>query len=149
MREERQAMILEIVASEPIETQGQLLERLRERGVTCTQATVSRDIQRLHLVKRPDGQGAYRYAAAEGPSVPDADERLRTIFRQSVVSIDHAQNLVVVKTLSGLADAACAAIDHMEAPGMVGSLAGDDTVFLAMRDTASAVELCRGLRTML
>ncbi|WP_409968454.1 arginine repressor [Bengtsoniella intestinalis] len=149
MKNNRQSMILDIIASENVETQEQLLLRLQERGISSTQATISRDIKQLHLIKEPVGQGVYKYAVSGNRTRLNFAERLRTIFRESITSIDCAQNMVVVKTMPGLASAACAAIDDMDLTYMVGSLAGDDTAFLVMRDSASALELCNEVREML
>ena len=134
MKNLRQAEILNIVQSVDIETQEQMLEELKSRGISATQATISRDIKELRLVKVLTGKGAYRYA----PSAVTSDTRLRNIFKEGVISVDVAQNIVVVKTMPGLASAACSALDNMEIPGIVGSLAGDDTGILIMRDSAAA-----------
>ena len=142
MKNERQSKILEIIESEPIDTQEQLQQRLQAQGIACTQATISRDIKQLHLVKEPMGQGRYRYAVSVQRSRLNVADKLRTIFRESIVSVDSAQNIVVVKTMAGLANAAGAALDSMSIPTMVGSLAGDDTAILIMRDGESARVLC-------
>ena len=119
MKNERQAKILEIIAQEPIDTQEQLQQRLQAQGIACTQATISRDIKQLHLVKEPMGQGRYRYAVSVQRSRLNVADKLRTIFRESIVSVDSAQNIVVVKTMAGLANAAGAALDSMSIPTMV------------------------------
>ena len=137
MKSGRQTAILEIIAERDIETQHQLLQALAERGVKSTQATLSRDIRDMRLVKELGPKGNYRYVALRAEA-DDFDERLRTIFRESVISYDVAQNLVVIKTLPGLGQGACSAIDSMNIEGLVGSLAGDDTLFLAMRDSEAA-----------
>ena len=137
MKPGRQSAILEIIADRDIETQHQLLQALSERGVKSTQATLSRDIKDMRLIKELGPNGNYRYVAAKAES-EDFQQRLRKIFKESVVSCDVAQNLVVIKTLPGLGQGACSAIDSMEIQGLVGSLAGDDTLFLAMRDNESA-----------
>ena len=149
MKNERQSKILEIIESEPIDTQEQLQQRLQEQGIACTQATISRDIKQLHLVKEPMGQGRYRYAVSVQRSRLNVADKLRTIFRESIVSVDSAQNIVVVKTMAGLANAAGAALDSMSIPTMVGSLAGDDTAILIMRDGESARVLCEEIHEML
>ena len=149
MKNSRQNMILEIISQENIETQEQLLNRLQERGITSTQATISRDIKQMHLIKEPVGQGVYKYAVSGNRTKLNFAEKLRTIFRESITSIDYAQNIVVIKTMPGLASAACSALDNMELSYMVGSLAGDDTAFLLMRDEASAVAFCEELKGML
>jgi transcriptional regulator of arginine metabolism len=149
MKNDRQAMILDIISQENIETQEQLLARLRERGVASTQATISRDIKQLHLIKEPVGRGVYKYAVSGNRTRLNVAEKLRTIFRESITSIESAQNIVVVKTMPGLASAACSALDHMEIAYMVGSLAGDDTALLVMKDAESAAAFCEDIQEML
>ena len=141
MKNDRQSMILEIISQENIETQEQLLVRLQERGITSTQATISRDIKQMHLIKEPVGHGVYKYAVSGNRTRLNFAEKLRTIFRESITSIDSAQNIVVIKT--------CAALDDMGVAYMVGSLAGDDTAFLVMRDTESAASFCEEIKEML
>ena len=142
-------MILEIISQENIETQEQLLSRLQERGITSTQATISRDIKQMHLIKEPVGHGVYKYAVSGNRTKLNFAEKLRTIFRESITSIEYAQNIVVLKTMPGLASAACSALDNMDISYMVGSLAGDDTAFLVMRDTESAEIFCEEIKEML
>ena len=149
MKNDRQSKILEIIEREPIDTQEQLQQRLQEQGITCTQATISRDIKQLHLIKEPMGQGKYRYAVSVQRNRLNVADKLRTIFRESIVSVDYAQNIVVIKTMAGLANAAAAALDSMSIPYMVGSLAGDDTAMLVMRDTDSARSFCDEINEML
>lgn len=149
MKNDRQAMILEIIAQENIETQEQLLTRLQARGFRCTQATISRDIKQLHLIKEPVGQGVYKYAVSGNRTTLNVAAKLRTIFRECIVSIDYAQNIVVVKTMPGLANGACSALDNMDMNDIVGSLAGDDTALLVMRNTEAAELLCQEIKDML
>jgi len=149
MKSKRQQEILDIINTSEVETQEQLLERLRERGITTTQATISRDIKELHLVKELGWGGASKYAVSHHKAAASFSSKLRTIFRESVTSFDVAQNIVVIKTLSGLGNGVAEAIDHMEAPNLVGSLAGDNTVFLVLRDNAAAVEFCKEIKEML
>ncbi|MBQ3724186.1 MAG: arginine repressor [Oscillospiraceae bacterium] len=149
MKNERQELLLQIVSEEIIETQEQLLEALEKRGVRSTQATISRDIKQLHLVKEPSGQGTYRYAVSAQKNHLNFADRLRTIFRQSVLSVDYAQNIVVLKTMPGLAQGAASALDGMENVGVVGSLAGDDTVLLVMRNEHGAAALCTEVKEQL
>ena len=137
MKRARQAEILNIIQAVDVETQEQLLDELKARGFSATQATISRDIKELRLVKELSG-GGYRYASSERKGMADTDARLRNIFKEGVTSVDRAQNIVVVRTMPGLASAACSALDSMEIPGMVGSLAGDDTGILIMRDNDAA-----------
>ena len=137
MKRARQAEVLNIIQAVDVETQEQLLDELKARGFSATQATISRDIKELRLVKELSG-GGYRYASSERKGLADSDARLRNIFKEGVTSVDRAQNIVVVRTMPGLASAACSALDSMEIPGMVGSLAGDDTGILIMRDNDAA-----------
>ena len=149
MKNDRQSRILEIIERESIDTQEQLQQRLQEMGITCTQATISRDIKQLHLIKEPIGQGKYRYAVSVQRNRLNVADKLRTIFRESIISVDYAQNIVAIKTRAGLANAAAAALDSMSIPYMVGSLAGDDTAMLVMRDTESARSFCDEIHEML
>ena len=149
MKGKRQQEILEIVAQRDIETQEQLLEELKARGVTTTQATISRDIKQLHLVKELTPGGIYKYSVSQKKIELNFAGRLRTIFREGVTSFDVAQNIVVLKTMPGLASAAGAAIDGMDIPELVGSLAGDDTAILIMRTNEAAGEFCEEMREML
>ena len=110
MKNDRQSMILEIISQENIETQEQLLSRLQERGITSTQATISRDIKQMHLIKEPVGQGVYKYAVSGNRTKLNFAEKLRTIFRESITSIAYAQNIVVIKTMPGLANGAAAIV---------------------------------------
>ncbi len=144
----RQSVIMEIINERDIETQNQLMEALAERGVKSTQATLSRDIRDMRLVKEMGPKGNYRYVSAAKQETPDLDARLKKIFKESLVSYDVAQNLVVLKTLPGLANGACSALDGMEIEGLVGTLAGDDTAFLAMRDNACANTLYKEIEQL-
>ena len=149
MKSKRQAEILRIIEEMDVETQDQLLSALRERGVNSTQATISRDIKELHLVKELTSYGTYKYAVSGRKASLNAAGRLRTIFKEGVTSFDLAQNIVVIKTMPGLASAACAAIDGMDINGLVGSLAGDDTALLIMRDNSQAEAFCDEIHKML
>ena len=149
MKSSWQEMILEIIEKEPIETQNQLMEALARAGVKSTQATLSRDIRDLHLVKELTPDGSYRYAAGSKDGVFDHNSRLKKIFRESVVDYAVAQNIIVIKTLPGLANAACSTLDGMNIPHLVGSIAGDDTAFLAMKDNTAAEHFCSEIEKML
>lgn len=136
----RRELIRKIISEQHIEKQSQLLEALEAYGIQCTQATLSRDIKAMNIIKQSGPVGHYRYALST-PSDENVRQKLKVILRESVQSVDAAQNIVVVKTLSGLANAAGAAIDAMNIAGLVGTLAGDNTVFLAMQDAGSATQL--------
>ena len=149
MKNARQGEILQIIQSKNVETQEQLLEELRQRGFSATQATISRDIKDLRLVKELTSGGGYRYAQSDRKVSSTVDTRLRNILKEGVVSVDVAQNIVVVRTMPGLASGACSAFDNMDIPGVVGSLAGDDTGILIMRDNASAQQLSSEIHKLL
>ena len=138
MKNERQSLILELIDQQNIETQNQLMLALQERGISTTQATLSRDIRDMRLTKEAAPGGGYRYVAPASGFPGDHSLRLQKIFRESVISCDTAQNILVIRTLPGLAPAACSALGNMEIDGLVGTIAGDDTAFLAMRDNAAA-----------
>ena len=149
MKSKRQQEILRIIEDRDVETQDQLLSELNSRGMQATQATISRDIKELHLVKELTGYGTYKYAVSERKASLNLAGRLRTIFKEGVTSFDVAQNIVVLRTMPGLASAACAAIDGMEIANLVGSLAGDDTAILIMRTNEAAQEFCNEIHKML
>ena len=132
MKNERQEKILAIIAASAIETQEQLIDSLRKEGISCTQATISRDIKQLHLIKEPTGNGTYRYAVSTQKMRLNLADRLQTILRESIVSVDCAQNLVLIKTMAGLGPA----------------VAGDDTVLIVMRENESAAEFCSEIEDM-
>ena len=142
MKNDRQKKIIELVENRCIETQEQLLDQL-------PQATVSRDIKELQIVKSLDGMGGYRYCLPHRVEGERFGARFRVIFRECVTNIDYAQNIIVIKTMPGLGAAAGANIDSLKMPNMVGSLSGDDTTLVIMRDKESAAEFCRELHRML
>ena len=149
MKSQRQAKILEIISTINVETQEQLLQELEHAGFHSTQATISRDIKELRIVKELTTLGTYRYttAAKEVPST--FSNRLNTIFRECVTSFDYAQNIIVVHTLPGLANAAASALDTMNMSVILGTIAGDDTVFIVMRDSNSAAAFCGEIKGLL
>ena len=147
MKSKRQEKILEIIREHDVETQEQLLTELAAAGFTATQATISRDIRQLRIVKQLAPSGVYRYQTAVHPAEHQFSERLNVIFKQSITSVDYAQNILVIKTMVGMANAAMAALDAMNIPEIVGTLAGDDTAFVVLRDTASAANLCAEIRS--
>lgn len=141
MKSQRQAKILELIADREMETQEQLLAALEESGFRSTQATISRDIKELRIVKELSPGGAYRYTVSQNETAT-LFSRLNNIFRECVIKLDYAQNIVVIKTLPGTANAAASAVDGMDTPYVVGSIAGDDTIMVIMRDTEYAKEFC-------
>lgn len=142
LKSQRQAKILEIISTINVETQEQLLQELEQAGFRSTQATISRDIKELRIVKELTTLGTYRYTTAAKEVPTSFSNRLNTIFRECVTRYDYAQNLVVIHTLPGLAAAAASAIDSMNLSVVVGTLAGDDTVLVIMRDNNAAAQFC-------
>ena len=149
MKSQRQAKILEIISNKNIETQEQLLAELQAEGFRGTQATISRDIKELRIIKELTSLGNYRYTTSASDLGSSFSARLNTIFRECVISFDYAQNIIVVRTLPGLASAAGSAIDAMNLSTIVGTLAGDDTVMIVMRDTNAAATLCGEIKSLL
>ncbi len=148
MKSRRHVKILEIIGAHPIETQDELLTRLRAEGYKATQATISRDIKDLRLVKTLGSDGKYRYESSAKNST-DIRSNFSALFSSSVNSIDFAQNIVVIKTLGGMAQAVCAALDSTEYKSIVGTIAGDDTIFVACRTTDMAVSLTEDLKKLI
>ncbi len=148
MRIKRQNAILQLIGENNIETQQELTEALCKLGYDVTQATVSRDIKELRIVKRLNESGRYVYAQSGINSDTDLNDRFNVIFEKSVVSIEYAVNNIVVKTLSGMAQAAAAALDAMELPEAVGTIAGDDTIIMVVRSEESARRLVYKLRSL-
>ena len=149
MKSQRQAKIMEIISTRNIETQEQLLDALRKEGFRGTQATISRDIKELRIVKELTNLGTYRYTTSTKEMAGSFSTRLNTIFRECVVGFDYAQNIIVIRTLPGLASAAGSAIDAMNTSSIVGSLAGDDTVMVIMRDNHAAAIFCGEIKSLI
>lgn len=149
MKGQRQSKIMEIISTRNVETQEQLLAALQDAGFRATQATISRDIKELRIVKELTSLGTYRYTASANEMSGSFSNRLNTIFRESVVSYDYAQNMIVVRTLPGLASAAASALDAMNLSAVVGTLAGDDTVMIVMRDNNAAAAFCGEIKNLL
>lgn len=149
MKSQRQAKIIEIISNQNVETQEQLLALLQEAGFRGTQATISRDIKELRIVKELTSMGSYRYTTAASETNGTFSARLNTIFRECVTGFDYAQNIIVIRTLPGLASAAGSAIDAMGMHKVVGTLAGDDTVMVVMRDNNAAAAFCGEIKNLL
>ena len=149
MKSQRQAKILEIIANVNVETQEQLLEALNEYGFHSTQATISRDIKELHIVKELTKFGTYRYAASAREVTGSFSARLNGIFKECVLGYDYSSNLVVVRTIPGLASAAGSAVDAMDMSFVLGTIAGDDTVLIVMRDSNAAAAFCGEIKAIL
>lgn len=149
MKSKRHAKILELISDCKIDTQEELQERLNESGFTVTQATVSRDIKELRLIKTLGTDGAYRYTThMNRENKNDLSFKFNAIFSEAVSSVDYAQNLVVIKCFTGMANAACAALDSIIWQGVVGTIAGDDTILLVMRNEEAAVNITKELNKL-
>lgn len=149
MKSQRQAKILEIISNRNVETQEQLLAALQKEGFRGTQATISRDIKELRIVKELTSLGTYRYTTSTSEVSGSFSNRLNTIFRECVVGFDYAQNIIVIRTLPGLASAAGSAIDAMNLSIVVGTLAGDDTVMVVMRDNNAAAAFSGEIKSLI
>ena len=148
MKNVRQTAILSIIEQHDIETQEELAARLREMGIVVTQATVSRDIKELRLLKVLSATGSYRYATAD-KAEHGLSERFVRMFKDSVLSISYANNIIVIKTLAGSANVAAEAIDSMRLPEILGTMAGDNTVLVVARNEEEAAKTVDGFREML
>lgn len=141
----RHTAILRIISEQEIETQDDLIAKLKENGFDVTQATVSRDIKQLGLVKTTDGEGKYRYSAPH-PSSSGSDSKFKNILSEAIISSESAENMVVVKTYSGMANAAAAAIDALASDRILGSIAGDDTILIVTKNDEAAEEFSEILK---
>ena len=148
MKSERHAMILELIERNDIETQEDLARMLKEHGIGVTQATVSRDIKELRLIKVLTDNGAYKYATVDKAEA-GLKERLIRIFSDSVVTVTCSHNLVIVKTLSGSGSAAAEAIDSLHWIEIAGKLAGDNTIFIAVKDIKQVPDVLKRIGAMM
>lgn len=146
MKKRRQEIMLELIAKNEIETQDELIALLRASGHDVTQATVSRDIRELHISKMTTGRGTYRYVVPGDKE--NSGSAIGNVLRGSVVGVDHANNLVVIKTQPGLANAVAVGIDGMHMVDILGCVAGDDTILLVARTESVAQSICNRLSMM-
>ena len=146
VKTKRHEIILNLIKNYDIATQEELLKKLRESGVNTTQATVSRDIKELRLVKHMSSSGVYKYSYNTDISNNSLNDKYISILSESAESMDYAGNFAVVKCHSGMAPAACAAIDNFNFPSVVGTIAGDDTIFILLRTEQDAADFVIGLR---
>lgn len=149
MKLQRHSKILELISENDVETQDDLLQLLNQNKFSVTQATISRDIKELKLVKTPAGNGKYKYTVSSKNSVNEITNNFNAIFKNTIVSVDFANNMIVLKTLNGMAQGVCAAIDNMELDGIVGTIAGDDTIFIVARNNNKAVTLAAELKKIM
>ncbi len=145
MKSKRHQKILELIAAQEIDTQEGILKGLRESGFDVTQATVSRDIKELKLIKTLSADGKYKYMVTKRSEPHDFLDKYTSILTEAVISAEAALNMVVIKCHVGMAQAACACLDKMEWGGVVGTLAGDDTIFVVMKTEKDAKGFVAGL----
>lgn len=148
MKAKRHAMIQKIITAQNVETQEELASLLREQGYSVTQATVSRDIKELRLIKVLTPEGRYKYATVEKAEA-DLQERFIRMFSNCVLSVTAAGSLIVVKTITGSASAAAEAIDSLKWPDILGTIAGDNTIFIAVREGKSVMDLVKRFQKMM
>ncbi len=148
MKYSRHSKILEIIDNNEIETQEDLADLLKQNGINVTQATVSRDIKELRLIKVLAKNGRYKYSSMKQQENAISD-RLVKIFKDSIVSIDYSGNIIVLKTLTGAANAACAAIDALDMKDLLGTIAGDDTIFIVSKENQNIEDLVNKFKTLM
>ena len=148
MKKNRHSEILSIISQYTVSTQEELLERLKERGCSTTQATVSRDIKELNLIKQMNKQGVYHYVENHS-NTEEYLSKYNAIFSHSVISTDVGGYTTVIKCYNGMAQAACAAFDNMQWEGLVGTIAGDDTIFALCRTPELAKELSESIKKLI
>lgn len=148
MKAKRHAKILEIIKTQPVTTQEELLQHLLDNGFQVTQATISRDIKELRLIKTLGNDGVYHYSTVQEESA-HISSKFHSLFIDTVIHIDYAGNIVVIKCLSGMASAVCAAMDSLHRADIVGTISGDDTFLCVMKDEDKAIDLVTDLKKML
>lgn len=148
MKKSRQGKVIEIIEKYDVETQEDLASRLREAGFQVTQATVSRDIRELKLTKMPTGKGRQKYVILKQEDTHMGDKYIR-VLRDGFVSMDNAQNILVMKTVAGMAMAVAAAVDALKFKEVVGCIAGDDTIMIAVRTVEETQQLMERIRSMM
>jgi transcriptional regulator of arginine metabolism len=148
MKARRQVKILEIIRQHVVETQEELARHLSADGLKVTQATVSRDIKDLNLVKRPAGDGRYRYTVPDDHQGVGAATKLRRLFADCCLSVDFSENIVIIKTLSGTAPGVGESVDNLRMPDVVGCVAGDNTVLVVVRSKAAVQDVIEKLRAL-
>lgn len=145
MKVKRQSKILEIIRNNIIDTQESIVDMLNNEGFNVTQATVSRDIRELKITKSLSEDGKQKYVVPTAESI-GLNQKLIRVFNEAVISIDFAQNIIVIKTLTGMAMAVAAAIDSMEKLEILGTIAGDDTIFCATKSEKTAIKIIERLK---
>ena len=148
MKNSRHAKILEIITEYNIETQDELITKLCQSGYDVTQATVSRDIKQLQLVKIATEDGKYKYSLPRRDDVT-SNAKFKSILKDTTISVQDAENIVVIKTYPGMANAAAAAVDALAGDTMLGCIAGDDTIFIVVKNDDEAIRFTNNLRNII
>lgn len=146
MKKKRHELILNYIKNNNVSRQEDIIKMLLENGYNVTQATISRDIKELKIIKEHFGKNDIRYAVSEKI---DNDDNYKMIFKRSAISADAAMNIIVVKCYSGTANAACIALDSMNLNGLVGTIAGDDTIFVACKDVDATLNIINTINMLL
>ena len=149
MKERRLELIREIIRHEIIETQDELAAQLRKRRIAVTQATVSRDIKELMLIKVPTGDGRYRYAYPMEKNLVFSKNRMSRMFQDSVIGLDYSENIIVVKTLPGTANAVASTLDYAKWPEIIGTVAGDDNILVVVKPKEAVPRIIKKLEMMI
>lgn len=144
----RQTKIKAIIEAQTIETQEELAAALKEQKIEVTQATVSRDIKELHLVKIPYGHGKYRYSYPLDVQQVHSETKMQRIFQETVTKIDYSENIIVIKTHPGSSGSVALVLDNAQWPEIIGTLAGDDTVLVVIKDKNTVPDIAEKLKTM-
>lgn len=148
MKSIRHTRIKDIIENKVIETQEDLAEELRKRSIDVTQATVSRDIKELMLIKLPTGDGRYRYAFPLEKNVVFSQSRMVRMFQDSVTSIDYSENIIVIKTLPGAANAVASTLDYAKWPEIIGTVAGDDNILVVIKPIDAVKDIVQKLKNL-
>jgi len=148
MKQERRSKIIELIGKYQIETQEELAERLEQAGYSVTQATVSRDIRELKLTKIPVGDGARQKYTLLLDQEVDLIQKYVRVLQDGLISMEPAENILVIKTISGMAMAVAAAVDNLDLPGVVGTIAGDDTVMCAVHSVGEVPKVCQEINLL-
>ena len=149
MKKRRHKLILDLISQYNIGTQEELLTLLRDKGFDVTQATVSRDIKELGLHKKLNRDGRYVYTCNEKENIDGITDEMSIILNKSIVSTDFSLNTVVIKTLAGMAQGAASVLDAMHFPECLGTIAGDDTIFVVTRGEESSQKFCKKIKNMI
>ena len=149
MKAGRQRQIIDIITNKVIETQEELALELQNRGYKVTQATVSRDIKELGLVKIPAGENKYRYAQPQTNKLGNVHQRLKRMFQDSVVNLDYSENLILIRTLPGTAHAVASCIDQIEWQEVIGTVAGDDTILVIVKPKNATLKIIKDFKKLL